>query len=106
MRHRRIRAVVRGTPERPRLAFFRSNKQVYAQVIDDVARVSIMGVSSLKYDDTVKGAVARAEKMGADLAERAKARGITKVVFDRGGFMYTGAVRAFSEAARAGGLQF
>ena len=105
-RRRRIRSVIQGTPARPRLAFFRSNKQIYAQIIDDTAGVTLVGVSSLQEPKTVKGSIARAEKVGALVAEQAKKSGITTVVFDRGGFLYTGSVQVFADAARAGGLQF
>ena len=103
-RHRRIRARVSGTQEKPRLAFFRSNKHVYAQVIDDSAGQTLIGVSSLK--NTKEGAVEEAKQIGADIAKQAKERSIKKVVFDRGGFMYTGSVKAFADAAREGGLEF
>ncbi len=105
-RRRRIRSTVRGTADRPRLAFFRSNRQVYAQIIDDTAGRTLVGASSLNMDDSAKGAVARAERMGIVVAEQAKKQGITSVVFDRGGFVYTGSVRAFADAARNGGLKF
>ena len=96
--------MVRGTNDRPRLAFFRSNKNVYAQIIDDGAGKTLIGLSSLK--SPRQGAVLNAEKMGGDIAARAVKSGIKQVVFDRGGFVYTGSVRAFADAARAGGLQF
>ncbi len=97
--------MIRGTADRPRLAFFRSNKNVYAQIIDDNAGKTLIGASSLK-DTTSAGSVAQAEKMGIDIAERAKKQGITRVVFDRGGFIYTGSTKAFADAARNSGLQF
>ena len=103
-RHQRIRARLSGTSEKPRLAFFRSNKHVYAQIIDDDAGKTILGISSLKSDDT--GAVVNAERMGADIAKQAAAKKIKKVVFDRGGFTYTGSVKTFADAARKGGLEF
>lgn len=103
-RHNRVRSCISGTPECPRLSFYRSNKQVYAQLIDDVASNTIVGLSSLK--SSGKGSVAKAYEMGLEIANRAKDKGITKVVFDRGGFMYTGSVKAFADAAREGGLHF
>ena len=103
-RHNRVRARVSGTADRPRLAFFRSNKQVYAQVIDDTKGVTIVGVSSAS--SAAKGQVEKAKELGTSIASKAKAKGVDAVVFDRGGFMYTGAVRAFADAAREGGLKF
>lgn len=103
-RHNRIRSRVSGTAECPRLSFFRSNKQVYAQLIDDVAGVTLVGTSSLKSEE--KGSVAKANAIGLEIATRAKEKGIGKVIFDRGGFMYTGSVKAFADAARKGGLNF
>ena len=103
-RRKRIRSVLHGTAERPRLAFFRSNKQVYVQIIDDTAGKTLVSASSLR--DGTGGALARAERVGADIAERAKKAGISTVVFDRGGFLYIGSVRAFADAARGGGLHF
>lgn len=103
-RHRRIRSQVRGTAERPRLAVFRSNRSVYAQLIDDVNQVTLAAASDIK---GAKGSkIERATKVGTDIAEAATAKKITNVVFDRGGFMYTGRVKALAEAARAGGLKF
>ena len=104
LRHRRLRTRVSGTSERPRLAFFRSNKYIYAQVIDDVAGKTLTGASSL--NSGVKGAVEGAKLVGTTIAKQAKEKSITKVVFDRGGFMYTGSVKAFADAAREGGLEF
>ena len=103
-RHKRIRARVSGTPEKPRLAFFRSNKHLYAQIIDDTAGKTMIGVSSLKTGD--KGSVTNAEQIGADIANKATKKNISEVVFDRGGFMYTGSVKIFADAARKGGLKF
>ena len=84
-RRKRIRSVVHGTEGCPRLAFFRSNKQVYAQIIDDTAGRTLVSASSLRKGDAGGGAVARAERVGAVIAEKAKKSGISKVVFDRGG---------------------
>ena len=103
-RHRRIRARVSGTPEKPRLAFFRSNKHLYAQIIDDTAGQTLIGTSSLKSDK--KGAIENAKIIGATIASQAKEKKIKKVVFDRGGFMYAGSVKVFADAAREGGLEF
>lgn len=94
-RHKRIRAKVKGTKERPRLAVYKSNRYLEAQLIDDGAGRTLL---SGKMDDAVK--------LGKDIATRAKAAGVTTVVFDRGGFRYTGRVAALAEAARAGGLKF
>ena len=94
-RHNRIRAKVKGTADRPRLCVYRSNRFIEAQVIDDTAGKTLIAA---KMDDAVK--------LGSDIAKRAKASGITKVVFDRGGFRYTGQIAALAEAARAGGLEF
>lgn len=103
-RHRRVRARVSGTPEKPRLAFFRSNKHTYAQIIDDVAGKTLLGVSSIKSDSG--GAVKNAEQMGNDIAKQATKKNIKKVVFDRGGFAYTGSVKVFADAVRKGGIEF
>jgi len=104
-RHRRVRRRVTGTAERPRLAVFRSNRQIYAQLIDDRAGRTLASASSpaSKGDGDKKAAASR---VGAELASRAKAAGITSVVFDRGGYQYQGRVRALAEAAREGGLDF
>lgn len=94
-RHKRIRAKVKGTALRPRLAVYKSNRYLEAQIIDDGAGRTLL---SGKMDDAVK--------LGKDIATRAKAKGIEAVVFDRGGFRYTGQIAALAEAARAGGLKF
>jgi large subunit ribosomal protein L18 len=94
-RHNRIRSKVKGTLVRPRLAVYKSNRFLEAQLIDDDKGVTLVGA---KMDD--------AEKLGKDIATRAKAKGITKVVFDRGGFRYTGRVASLAEAARKAGLEF
>jgi large subunit ribosomal protein L18 len=107
-RHRRVRKKVSGTAERPRLAVFRSNNHIYAQVIDDVAGRTLAAASTA--DASLKGGatgnVDAATKVGSLIAERAKAAGVDKVVFDRGGFRYHGRVAALADAARAGGLEF
>lgn len=106
-RHKRVRAKISGTPERPRLNVFRSETNIYAQIIDDVAGVTLVSASSLEKDFTCDGdKKAAAKKVGQIVAERAKAKGIDAVVFDRGGYVYHGRVQALAEGAREGGLQF
>ena len=104
-RHRRVRKKVVGTPERPRLAVFRSNRHIYAQVIDDVAGRTLASSSTLaaKKGDDPK---AHAKEVGKALAAKAKDAGVTAVAFDRGGFMYHGRVQALADGAREGGLEF
>lgn len=105
--HRRIRRKVRGTPERPRLAVFRSLKHIYAQLIDDTRGHTIAAASSLEKGRTAAGGnVQGAREVGRLIAERALARGIRRVVFDRGGYRYHGRVKALAEAAREAGLEF
>ena len=106
-RHRRIRKRVHGTPERPRLAVFRSSKHIVAQVIDDTAGRTLVAASTHERDlrGGATGNRDAAKSVGALLAERAKAAGITKVVFDRGGFLYQGRVAALADAAREAGLE-
>ena len=106
-RHVRVRAKISGTPERPRLNVVRSNTNIYAQIIDDVAGVTLVSASTL--DKSFEGATGNKEaarKVGKLLAERAQARGIETVVFDRGGYVYHGRVQELAEGAREGGLQF
>ena len=106
-RHKRVRAKVFGTTERPRLNVFRSEKNIYAQVIDDVAGNTLVSASSLEKDFSCEGTKSDAAKqVGINVAERAKAKGIDTVVFDRGGYVYHGRVKALAEGAREGGLQF
>ena len=106
-RHKRVRAHISGTPERPRLDVFRSAKNIYAQVIDDVNGVTLAAAASNEKDFGIYGGnVEAAKKVGEMIAERAKAKGIENVVFDRGGFVYHGRVAALAEAARDGGLKF
>jgi large subunit ribosomal protein L18 len=107
-RHARVRKHVVGTAERPRLAVFRSNRHVVAQVIDDSAGATVASASTLEADLRSEGTsnVAAAAKVGALVAERAKAAGIERVVFDRGGFRYHGRVAALADAARDAGLEF
>ncbi len=105
-RHRRVRAKVSGTAERPRLAVYRSNRSISAQLIDDAAGRTLAAASS---HDKSLGKAARAEApaaVGKLVAERAKAAGIATVVFDRGGYLYHGRVKALAEAAREHGLEF
>jgi len=105
--HERIRHKVRGTAERPRLAVFRSLKNVYVQLIDDAKGVTLVSVSSIeKGHRTNGGNVAAAKSIGKLVAERAKEKGIQKVVFDRGGYIYHGRVKALADAAREAGLEF
>ena len=106
-RHRRVRKKISGTPERPRLAVYRSNRHVYAQVIDDVAGRTLAAASTLTASETedTGNTRERARGVGAAVAEAAKARGSESVVFDRGGFMYHGKVRAVAEGAREAGLK-
>lgn len=104
-RHRRIRAQVIGTAEKPRLSVYRSNKHMYAQLIDDHAGETLAAASSLelKLDESLMEA---AESVGKAIAERGGEAGIKKVVFDRGGYNYTGRIKTLAEAARANGLTF
>ncbi len=103
----RIRRKVTGTAERPRLAVFRSLKSIYAQVIDDANGRTIVSASSLEKDAGTKGANAAAAKaVGQLIAKKAKDSGITRVVFDRGGYLYHGNIKALADAAREAGLEF
>ena len=105
--HRRIRKKVEGTPERPRLAVHFSNQHVYAQVIDDIGGRTITSASTLDKSIESSGAnVATAARIGQVIAERAKGESVETVVFDRGGFLYEGKVKALADAAREGGLKF
>ncbi len=105
--HKRIRRKVAGTPERPRLAVFRSVNHIYAQVIDDQDGRTLVAAGSTEKDLRGKGGnVDGAKLIGQTVAERAKEKGIQKVVFDRGGYQYHGRVKALAEAARAAGLEF
>jgi len=106
-RHKRVRAKISGTPEMPRLNVFRSEANIYAQVIDDVNGVTLASASSLdKAIEGYGGNIAVATAVGKLVAERAKAKGIETVVFDRGGYLYHGRVKALAEGAREGGLKF
>lgn len=105
--HKRIRRRVAGTNERPRLAVFRSLNHIYAQIIDDGPGQTLAAASSVEKDLRGKGgAVEGAKQIGKAVAERAKLKGITKVVFDRGGYQYHGRVKALADAAREAGLEF
>lgn len=103
-RHRRVRAKVIGNATRPRLSIYKSNTRLIAQIIDDAKGATIASVSSA--DEKAKTPQARAEAAAATLAKRAKEKGVTTVVFDRGGFQYLGTVKAFADAARTAGLEF
>ena len=106
-RHKRVRAKVFGTPERPRLNVFRSEKNIYAQVIDDVAGNTLVAASTLdKEIEGNGGNKTAARAVGKLVAERCKAKGIDTVVFDRGGYLYHGRVAELAEGAREGGLEF
>jgi large subunit ribosomal protein L18 len=109
IRHLRIRKRIRGTEARPRLSVFRSSEHIYAQLVDDVRGITLAAASSreaVKPEGDGKGRVAVSGAVGKLLAERAKAKGITQVSFDRGGFLYHGRVKALADGARAGGLEF
>ena len=106
-RHKKIRAKISGTAERPRLAVYRSNANISAQIIDDVAGVTLVSASTLEKDFEGNGGNKEAAKIiGKTIAERAAAKGITEVVFDRGGYLYHGRVSELAEGAREGGLKF
>lgn len=109
-KHARVRLRINGTPERPRLAIFRSNTNMYAQIIDDVNGVTLVASStldaSIKAEFSYGGNVAAAAAIGKQIAERALEKNIETVVFDRGGYVYHGRVKAVAEAAREAGLKF
>jgi len=106
-RHARVRGKISGTPERPRLCVFRSESNIYAQIIDDVAGNTLCSASTVEKEfDGNGGNVEAAKKIGLKVAERALAKGIDTVVFDRGGYIYHGRVKALAEGAREGGLKF
>jgi large subunit ribosomal protein L18 len=108
--HERIRKRLTGSTERPRLAVFRSNKHIYAQIIDDSRGSTVTAASTLdvdaKKDAKNGGNIAAAKAVGKLVAERAKAKGVESVLFDRGGYLYHGRVKALAEAAREAGLKF
>ena len=109
-RHKRVRRKVFGTPQRPRLCVFRSSNNIYAQIIDDTNRVTLVAASSL--DEAVKGSVNHtgnkeaAKMVGEMVAKKAVEKGITEVVFDRGGYIYHGRIKELAEGAREAGLKF
>ncbi|HET6579517.1 MAG TPA: 50S ribosomal protein L18 [Gemmatimonadales bacterium] len=107
-RHLRVRQKVAGTAGRPRLAVFRSLKHIYAQLVDDERGVTLLGVGDTSEGIQIEGAgkVARGKAVGKLLAEKAKAAGVTRVVFDRAGYRYHGRVQAVANGAREGGLEF
>ena len=102
--HARIREKISGTTERPRLNVYRSLNHIYAQVVDDAQGVTIASASTIKLK--TGGNVAAAKEIGKTIAERAKEKGVTKVVFDRGGYLYHGRIKALADAAREAGLEF
>lgn len=105
-RHLRIRKTVSGTPECPRLNVFRSNANIHAQIVDDTKGHTLVSASSVEMKLENGGNVDAAKQVGAEIARRAAEKGIKKVVFDRGGYLYTGRVQALADAAREGGLEF
>jgi large subunit ribosomal protein L18 len=106
-RHARVRGKISGTAERPRLSVFRSGNNIYAQIIDDVAGSTLCSASTVeKGFEGNGGDKEAAKKVGQAIAERAKAKGVENVVFDRGGYIYHGRVQALAEGAREGGLKF
>ena len=105
-RHARVRGKISGTAERPRLSVFRSEKNIYAQIIDDVAGNTLVAASSVEKDFGPGSNKEAARKVGKLIAERAVAKGIEEVVFDRGGYIYHGRVKELAEGAREGGLKF
>lgn len=110
LRHERLRKKISGTPERPRLAVHFSGQHIYVQVIDDQAGITIASACTtekeFRDDKTSRANKVTAEKVGKLVAERAKGKSVNKVVFDRGGFIYHGKVKALADAAREGGLEF
>ena len=106
-RHARVRTKVSGTAERPRLCVYRSNTNLYAQIIDDVAGITLVAASTLdKEVKTKKSNVEAAKEVGALIAKKAAEKNIKTVVYDRGGYIFHGVVKALAEAAREGGLEF
>lgn len=103
---RRIRKVIKGTAERPRLSVFRSNKNIYAQLIDDVNGITLASAGSLKDKKATAAGTEQASFVGKDLAAKAKKAGIETCIFDRGGYLFHGRVKALADAAREGGLKF
>lgn len=105
-RHDRLRKTVAGTPERPRLAVFRSLRHIYAQIIDDTTGTTLVAASTAEKDLAGAANKDSAKKIGAEIGKRATAKGIKRVVFDRGGFQYHGRVATLADAAREAGLEF
>ena len=105
-RHKRVRRKISGTPECPRLCVFRSNANIEVQIIDDVAGNTLVSASSVNMKLENGGNIEAASKVGAEIAKRASEKNIKKVVFDRGGYIYTGRIKALAEAAREAGLEF
>ena len=108
-RHRRIRVTLSGTAQRPRLSVFRSLQHIYAQVIDDTTGTTLVAASTNEPTTRAEAGGSKSERakaVGKTIAERAKGKGINTVVFDRGGYMYHGRVKALADAAREGGLEF
>ena len=105
-RHNRVRARVHGTVERPRLNVFRSLNHIYAQVINDIEGRTLVAASTLDKEVSEAPKIQQAQAVGKLVAERAKAAGISKVVFDRGGYLYHGRIKALADSAREGGLDF
>ncbi|MGL5649581.1 MAG: 50S ribosomal protein L18 [Clostridium sp.] len=106
-RHLRVRKKVFGTPERPRLSVYRSEKNIYAQIIDDINAITLISASSLEKDFSAKGGNKEGAKLvGEAVAKKALEKGLTEVVFDRGGYVYHGRVQALAEGAREAGLKF
>lgn len=103
-RHNRVRAKVAGTIERPRLSVFKSNKDIYVQLIDDIKGVTLVSANSLKIEG--KTLSEKSILVGHEIAKLAKDKKITKVVFDRSGYLYTGLIKALADSAREGGLEF
>jgi large subunit ribosomal protein L18 len=103
-RHAKVRAKISGTSEKPRLSVFRSNKSIYAQIINDETGETLVSATDVKESKGTK--IEKAAKIGKLIAESAKAKKITKVVFDRGGYLFAGRVKALAEAAREAGLEF
>jgi large subunit ribosomal protein L18 len=103
-RHNRVRAKVAGTIERPRLSVFKSNKDVYVQLIDDVKGLTLVASNSLKIAD--KTLSEKSKLVGLEIAKLAKSKNISKIVFDRSGYLYTGLIKTLADSAREGGLEF
>ncbi|HOP56946.1 MAG TPA: 50S ribosomal protein L18 [Bacillota bacterium] len=105
-RHWRIRTIIKGTASRPRLNVYRSNKAIYCQIIDDDLQTTLLAASSHEVKDVNGGNVEGAKAVGTLIAKKALEKGIKEVVFDRGGYLYHGRVKALADAARAAGLEF